>query len=111
MKNLVRVGSTFMVPGPVTSGDPVVVGLLSGVVSVTAVSGDSAVVEKTGVYSLSVEAVGAGITGGAAIYHHAGSTPVLNNTSAAGVLFGYADAGITTITTGATATINVMLKG
>lgn len=111
MKNLVRNGKTFIVPGPVASGDPVAVGQLSGVASASAETGETVAAEKSGVYSLSVAAVGTDIVAGDEIYYHAAGDPKLNNTSASGVLFGYADAEITTITADSTATINVMLKG
>ena len=111
MKNLVRNGTTFDVSGPVASGDPVVVGQLSGVMSVSAATGETAVAEKTGVYSLSVEASGADLAAGGAVYHHAAADPVLNNIEAGGVLFGYLDATASTIADGATETTEVMLKG
>jgi len=109
MNNLVRKGNTFVVPGPVTSGDPVNVGELTGVVAVTAIPGDTAVADRKGVFNLSVTATAGTVAAGEVIYIAADGT--LDDVAAGGTVFGYADATISTIANTATNIIAVVLKG
>jgi predicted RecA/RadA family phage recombinase len=93
----------------VVSGDPVVVGQLTGVALSDVDASNNTNVDTEGVYDLSVKAIDAGgnsaVAIGDAIYHVDADTPKLSK-KATGVLFGYA---LEAVGAGATATINVKL--
>lgn len=96
-----------------SAGDPVAIGQVTGVavndvdVSVNAVG----LLQVRGIANLSVKAIdkdgNSAVAIGDAIYYVAGQTPVLSKVVTAGVLFGYA---LEAITSGSTATIQVLMK-
>ncbi len=93
-----------------SSGDPVCLGGITGVATADKDSSNNVVIDRRGSYNLSVKGIdGSGnsaVAVGDAIYFVAGDTPVLSK-KATGVLFGYA---MGTVTSGATATIEVLQK-
>lgn len=93
-----------------TIGDPVAVGQITGVAQTNTDADGNIVLKRNGSAELSVKAVdGSGnnaIALGDAIYYVEADTPKLSK-KATGVLFGYA---LGTVTSGATATIEVLLK-
>lgn len=110
-KNFVQEGRRlWLVAGAgVKSGDPVLVGQLTGVAIADVDTDNKTTVDTEGVYDLSVKAVDASansaVAVGDAIYYVDADTPKLSK-KATGVLFGYA---LEAITSGATATIEVKL--
>lgn len=98
------------VASTVKSGDPVVVGSLSGGVALTdyRASDGKATVDFGGVYDLKVNAVNdsgnVAVAVGDALYYVAGDTIKLSKKSGAGVFFGHA---LEAITSGQSDTINV----
>jgi len=97
------------VPSGITSGDPVVVGNLTGVALTDRDSDGNASVKFNGVFDLSVEAIdGSGnsaVAVGDVIYWTTGDDPVLNKKTS-GTIYGVA---LEAITAGSTDTINVKL--
>ena len=93
--------------GGANSGDPVVVGQITGVALVDIANGESGAVETEGVFELSVRGyngtAAAAVSVGDAIYHDGTEL----NKDSSGTLFGYA---LGTVAAGATATIPVLLK-
>ena len=104
-----------MVPtnGGVNSGDPCLVGQIPGVALYNKDASNGTVVDRLGVYNLSVAAIDSSgslgadanvaVAVGDIIYYGTGNTPKLSK-RAGGVRFGYA---LAAITAGATATIEV----
>lgn len=113
MKNYVQEGKildlTFA--SATTSGSPVVVGQIAGVMVNDVAANGTGQVATAGVYTLSVKGIdGSGdsaVAVGDAIYFVAADSPKLSKKTA-GVLFGYA---LGPVAGGATATISVKLKG
>lgn len=99
----------LVVGAGVTSGSPVAVGKITGVAIADADSNNKTVVDRGGVYDLSVKAIdGAGdsaVAVGDEIYYTAGDTPKLNK-KVTGILFGHA---LEAIVAGATDTVQVAL--
>lgn len=99
-------------PTTPASGDPVLCGQIPGVALID--EGDSVSGETTvaldGVFDLSVKAEAVGgnsaVAVGDILYYEAGQTPPVNKDATNGVRFGYA---LEAITSGATATINVLV--
>ncbi|WP_025322266.1 DUF2190 family protein [Deferrisoma camini] len=93
--------------GGASSGDPVVVGQITGVALVDIANGSSGAVEIRGVFDLAVHgwdgAANAAVAVGDAIYHDGSEL----NKDTSGTLFGYA---LGAVTAGATTTIPVLLK-
>lgn len=89
---------------------PVCVGSITGVLLADVAAGAAGLVGRKGIATLSVKAInGSGnvaVAQGDAIYFVSGDTPKLSKKDT-GVLYGYAMAGITS---GSTATIQVLLK-
>ncbi len=106
-------GDSFVLPVPAnfTSGDPVVVGRTAGVLLTDrgspATPADSAVVQMSGVFDLSVEGTNAAgntaIAIGDAVFWQSGDTPTLS-ADESGELFGHA---MEIVASGATTTIEV----
>jgi len=94
----------------IESGDPVVVGGITGVALVDRDSDGYAVIRRKGVFNLEVNGVdGSGnsaVAIGDSIYYVTGDTIKLSK-KATGVLFGYA---LEAVASGASATIKVLLK-
>lgn len=119
MLNKVQEGCsvTFLTSAIVTSGDPLLFGTLPCVANIGAASGTTVTAETEGVFLLSVKGIDAGgnlvINNGDKIYFTAGDTPKLS-VKASGTFFGYAyddtkAVGTSVVTSGATATIAVLL--
>ena len=110
MLNFVQIADNVKlnVGSGISSGDPVVVGVIPAVAITDADANDEAACLLEGVFSMSVSGLddsgNAAITEGDAIYLDTG---VLNVDSVNGDLWGYA---LAAVTSGATATINVLLK-
>ncbi len=115
MKNFIQEGKFLAVacssPAAPNSGDVVRFGHLAGVAVTDEGDGTSVATETSvrvggGVYALSVtDTATGGIAAGAKLWMHDGSPPTVDNVSTAGYFFGYA---LQVISTGATATINVL---
>lgn len=91
------------------SGDPMVVGQIPGVMMGNADANNTGVMQKDGIFNLSVKGINAGgnaaINPGDIIYFTVGDTPKLSAKNT-GVRFGYA---LDAVASGATATIRVQL--
>jgi len=113
--NRTKAGSTplklTVTDGGVAAGDPCLCGQLGGVVEAAKDASNVAVVQRAGVYNLSVKGVdGVGnsaVAQGDKIFYVTADTPKLSK-KATGVFFGWA---IGTVGSGATATIEVALAG
>lgn len=94
------------------SGDPVAVGGVTGVLTGDADATNKAVVCRKGIFDLSVKAINDSgnnaVAVGDDLYLVVADTPHLSKKSTAGVFFGWA---LEAITSGSTATINVLLHG
>lgn len=95
-----------------SSGDPVVIGSISGVLAGDIGSDNTGVIVRKGVFDLSVKGINdsgnSAVAIGDAIYYVSGDTPKLSKKSSSGPLYGYA---LETIGSGSTGTINVLLVG
>jgi len=89
----------------IESGDPVVVGGITGVALVDRDSDGYAVIRRKGVFSLEVSAVSTDIDVGTPVYITSSNT--LTNTVGSNTLFGYA---LEAVASGTSATIKVLLK-
>lgn len=114
-KNYVQEGKhlTLDVGGDLKSGDPVVVGGISGVLMVDAdATTHMATVDTQGVYALSVKAVNdsgnSAISVGDPLFYVSGDTPAISKKGSTGTLFGYS---LGVVEAGTTATVNVLLVG
>lgn len=93
----------------ISSGDPVLVGSITGVAQSDKDASNDVVVDRHGSYDVSVKAVGDGgnskVEEGDAIYYVDGDTPPLSKKQTSGKLFGYA---LEEVASGTTATIEVL---
>ncbi|MEI6126403.1 MAG: DUF2190 family protein, partial [Pseudomonadota bacterium] len=111
MNNKIQKGEVLnLAPsGGATVNNPVMVGNLKGVAAVTIASGSLGAVDTEGVFDLSVKAVNdagnVAVAIGDQIYFNDNDTPKLTK-KRSGKFFGYA---LEAITSGSTATINVLL--
>jgi len=90
MKNFIQPGAaiTTIAAAAYSSGDPALIGSLKGIVSADAAIGEAAVINRSGVYSVTKEA-GATWSVGDKLYLKDG-TKIFNKTASGNVLFGFA---------------------
>lgn len=96
--------------GGVNSGDPCLVGQISGVAETPKDANGNCIVSREGVYSLSVKGTngaGVAVAVGDKLFYTIANTPKIDKT-VTGVFFGYA---LGAVGSGATATIPVDLSG
>lgn len=91
------------VPAGALSGAPVVVGQLPGVLLTDADSLNTGIIQKDGIFNLSVKGVNSGgnsaVAFGDILYYNSGATPKINKDSG-GVRFGYALGAVASAATG-----------
>jgi predicted RecA/RadA family phage recombinase len=111
MKNLIQDGKSLKltIAAGGSSGDPIMVGNIKGVLSVNIAAGEAGAVMTEGVFDLSVEAVNddgnSAVAVGDQLFYNGSDTPVLTKKNS-GSFFGLA---LEAITSGETDTINVFV--
>ena len=92
MKNYIQPGKTITVPAAadVNSGEPVVIGSLKGIASVSALTGEDLTISREGVFSV-VKVTGSAWAVGDKIYHKTGTTQ-FTKTATSNTFFGIATA-------------------